>query len=372
MAAQPDSPLLAWSPLTDADLPRWHRLVTTIAQADGAQEWLTEEDLADELRAPWRDPVLDTTIGVDENGTAHAVGVVDLRPGDRTLLRVHCFGGVDPGWRALGIGRRLLDWQLRRAGEVVAVRRAELGERVPARATAELDERWTSATRLAERAGLRAIRWSTTMRRDLVRPVPAVAVPSGLRLTGYRPELDERIRLAHNEAFADHWGFQPWTSQAWSHWATGHRDFRTDCSFVVLDGDEVAGYALSATYPGDWEPAGFTQGWTSKLGVRRPWRGRLDAVLPGLRAGVRGTGGGRRQSVRGGRPVREARLPGPPPLSHLGGRPISGPARKFVGGLMLVIMHARTASPPRLTAAVRACMITGKVGVVNRWCGPAG
>lgn len=274
MTHRPDSPLLVWSPLTHADLPRWHRLITAIGEADGTEEWLTEHDLADELDAPWRDRLRDTTIGVDETGTARAGGVVDLRPGDRGVLRVYCTGGVDPGWRGLGIGRQLLAWQLRRAAEVAARRRAELGEAVPARAIVDVDQRWVGAARLAERAGLRPIRWWITMRRDLSLPVPAVAVPAGLRLCGYDPALDERVRLAHNEAFSDSWGFEPWTAQAWSHWETGQRDFRPDCSFVVLDGGNVAGYALSATYPAEWERAGFTQGFTTKLGVRRPWRGR--------------------------------------------------------------------------------------------------
>lgn len=274
MAAQTDSPLLTWSPLTARDRPRWHRLVTAIAETDGAQDRPTPSDLADELDTPWRDACRDATIGVDEVGKAHAYGVVDLRPGDRTLLRARCLGGVDPGWRGLGIGRRLLAWQLQRAGEVVATRRAELGGSVPARAVVELDERATSASRLAERTGLSPIRCSLTMRRDLDDPVPAVPVPRGLRLAGYAPELDERIRLAHNEAFTVHWGFQPWTAQAWAHAQTGRRDFRPDCSFVVLDGEQVAGYALSAVCPNDGGPAGFSQGWTSKLGVRPPWRGR--------------------------------------------------------------------------------------------------
>lgn len=282
--AQPANPMLAWSPLTHADLPRWHRLVTAIGEADGTEEWLSEDDLSDDLDAPWLDRLRDTTLGVDGTGVARAVGLVDLRPGDRTLLRAHCPGGVDPGWRGLGIGRRLLAWQLRRAAELVAVRRhaLEAGARgetgapapVPARALLELDERWTSAKGLAQRSGLRVVRGSITMRRELNLPVPAVPVPAGMKLACYDPDLDERVRLAHNEAFTDHWGFQPWTEQAWVHGETGHRDFRPDCSFVVLDGAQVVGYALSATYSADWERAGFTQGWTTKLGVRRPWRGR--------------------------------------------------------------------------------------------------
>jgi ribosomal protein S18 acetylase RimI-like enzyme len=35
----------------------------------------------------------------------------------------------------------------------------------------------------------------------------------------------------------------------------------------------IAGYALSAGFRAEWEIVGHTQGWTSKLGVRAPWRG---------------------------------------------------------------------------------------------------
>ena len=88
------------------------------------------------------------------------------------------------------------------------------------------------------------------------------------------PGLDERVRLAHNEAFADHWGSQPQAPEAWRSWFTGGRSFRGGWSFVVRDGDEVAGYALSAAHEADWAVWGFTEGWTQVLGVRRPWRGR--------------------------------------------------------------------------------------------------
>jgi ribosomal protein S18 acetylase RimI-like enzyme len=121
--------------------------------------------------------------------------------------------------------------------------------------------------------GFAVTRWFSVMRRPLTVPLPVVAVPEGVCLVPFDPGLDERIRVAHNEAFAEHWGFQPWTPGMWQEWATGHRNFRPDWSFAVLAGAEVVGYALSAAYEQDWATQGWTEGWTSRIGVLQGWRG---------------------------------------------------------------------------------------------------
>jgi ribosomal protein S18 acetylase RimI-like enzyme len=137
-----------------------------------------------------------------------------------------------------------------------------------------MEEHLHDAARLAERAGLHRARWMSIMRRDLSRPIPEAVAPQGLRLVPFSAELDEPLRLAHNEAFAQHWGFQPWSRETWEQWSTGHRSFRPDWTFAVLDGDDVAAYTISAAYETDWPVQGYTEGWTAKLGVRAPWRGR--------------------------------------------------------------------------------------------------
>ena len=64
-------------------------------------------------------------------------------------------------------------------------------------------------------------------------------------------ELDEQVRLAHNEAFADHWGSEPRTAQEW---AQGRSMFAPTWSFAAIDEatGEVAGYLMSARYEQDW------------------------------------------------------------------------------------------------------------------------
>jgi ribosomal protein S18 acetylase RimI-like enzyme len=262
-------------------VPVWHTLVDRVTRHDDLPEWLSQEELAEELDPEWVDAGQDTLLGLDENGTARAFGLVGLRSGDTSLLRVLCWGGVDPAWRGRGIGREVLRWQLEQAVARASRRRTELGADVPARATLTVEERTEDAAKLAARAGMVPLRWYFVMRRDLSVPIPELKAPDGIELVPWRPELDEAVHQAHNEAFADgHWGFQPWSGESWRLWESGSRSFRPDWSWLALDGDRIAGYALSAAYEEEWQVRGYTEGWTNKLGVRRPWRGQgLAKVL---------------------------------------------------------------------------------------------
>ena len=276
----PDLAGLTWRPLGLDVLATWHALHQALNEADGGHEHLGFDDLRDELAPDWIDLATDSRVGLDENGVARAFGLVQVRPGDVTLLRAACWGGVHPQWRGRGVGRALLAWQADRAEQIVHARRVALGTAPPAGALVIIEERAESAARLAARAGFTLSRYFFVMRRDLSQPVPTPQTPPGLRLIAFDkavaadPGLDDRLRLAHNEAFEHHWGFQPWSADTWQQWETGQRDFRGDWSFVALTEDgEIAGYALSAGFRTEWEIAGYTQGWTSKLGVRAPWRG---------------------------------------------------------------------------------------------------
>jgi ribosomal protein S18 acetylase RimI-like enzyme len=263
---------LTWRPITEADLPAWHELVAAIEAADDPAERNTLDDLRDYLLdGSWKDPAADSLIGLDDDGVPRAFGHVEVRPGDVRSVRAFCWGGVHPRWRRRGIGRAVLAWQ-----EATARRKVEAAAKpVPARAQVTTEERLTGCTTLLEGAGFRPVRWYIDMSRRLEgTPVPDVPLDDGLRLVPFDESLDERVRLAHNESFAEHWGSEPRTVEDWQRWTTGHRNFRADWSFVVLDGDEVAGYTLASAYEQDWAAQGYTSGWTDLLGVRPAWRGR--------------------------------------------------------------------------------------------------
>jgi mycothiol synthase len=145
---------------------------------------------------------------------------------------------------------------------------------VPGRVLVHADEHLADQRALLEAAGFTLVRWFLEMTRPLDGEVPDVALEPPLRLVPYTPDLSEAVRAAHNEAFADHWGSEPRAREEWERATVGGRTFRPGWSFVVLDGEEVAGYALSSAYEQDWAAQGYTAGWTDLLGVRRAWRHR--------------------------------------------------------------------------------------------------
>lgn len=134
-----------------------------------------------------------------------------------------------------------------------------------------VDEDARDHRRLYAAAGFSPVRWYREMRRDLARPL---AEPSleGIRVVPWEPDLDEAARLAHNEAFADHWGSEPRTPEDWQRKNGPH--FVPGWSFVALADDAVVGYTISSRYPQDWPVVGFTFGYSELLGVRPAWRGR--------------------------------------------------------------------------------------------------
>ncbi len=261
---------LAWRPLQLRDAEPFHGLLQAIETADSAQERTSAEEVVEMLTGPWTDLAADTLGGFDDSGTIRAYAIVEVPPGD-TLLRAYLRGAVHPAWRGRGIGRAVVAWLEGRGRQKLA----ESGQDLPARLAVLVEENARDHRRLYAAAGFSPIRWYTTMRRDLSAPLPSASVPEGLRIVGWDDELDEQVRLAHNEAFADHWGSQPQTRESWT-----HRDahFTPAWSYVALDGSggapEVAGYLISGRYDQDWEVLGYTCGSTDVLGVRRPWRGR--------------------------------------------------------------------------------------------------
>ena len=277
---------LSWRPLTTADLASWHALVRDIEAEDRPSERYTVEDLQDDLEnGSWKDPAVDSVVGLDGNGVPVAFGHVEVRPGDTRVVRAFCWGGVHPAWRGRGIGSALLRWQ-----EEVARRkvRARPGD-APGRMVVQVDEHLLRTRQLLERSGLAPARWYVEMTRplDAAHPVPRVPVPPGYRVEPYSPAWSEQVRVTHNVAFADHWGSEPRSPEDWQRATVGGRAFRPDWSHVALHAGDVVGYTVASAYPQDWAAQGYTSGWTDLVGVLRAHRGRgLAPAL--LTASMRG------------------------------------------------------------------------------------
>jgi mycothiol synthase len=271
--------ILTWRPLSFADIGRWSTLVQRIAATD-QPDWVEQRaDLEQALRASKNDARRDTIAGFDEAGEILAFGRVSMNPGS-TLI--HGAGGVDPAWRRRGIGRAVFDWQVGRARE----RLRETGQREGVFRN-YVEERNPSHLALLRGSGSSIVRYFTEMTRSLDEPVPEIPFPRELELVSFADgaarHVVELARLAHNDAFQDHWGSEPRDQESWQ-FTVRHPEFRADWSLALLNpaSGEVVAYQLASYDPDSKELLGRSEGYTDLLGVRRGWRGR--GLAPALLA----------------------------------------------------------------------------------------
>jgi mycothiol synthase len=261
---------LRWAAPSRADDAEWVALLAAMEAADERGETYTAEDLDDEWASVWSHPDTDATFVWDGPQLA-GFAWLKAMPGAREEHKVACWGGVRPGHRRRGLGTALLDWTVRRGSEIAA----GFDPALPAKLLMDASDQQHDLVAVATRAGFEPVRRFLEVARPAAGPVPEVAVPPGLELVPWSPELDAEARLAHTEAFADHWGSEPRSAEEWAQWFTGHRSFRPDLSVLAVEpaSGTVAALVLTAAYPQDWERLPV-EAWINTVGTRRAWRGK--------------------------------------------------------------------------------------------------
>ncbi len=259
---------LEWRAASDADLDAWADALAEAEAVDRSGEQVGREEVEELLALSYVDAAHDTRLGWID-GRVVAWGTVWSIPSAHQR-RVMLEGGVVPSKRRCGLGTQLVGWLVARGVEVAAA----ADSRAPGWLELSASHGDPGRESLFSAFGFTPSRYYLQMRRPLDRIAAAPPPAHGLVVRPYAPDFDDRVRRAHNEAFRDHFASSELDPESWRRLVTGDRHFRADCSFLVLDGDEVVGYALNSIYPGEWEALGYSEGWTHQLGVRRAWRGR--------------------------------------------------------------------------------------------------
>jgi GNAT superfamily N-acetyltransferase len=257
-------------PLQATDMDKWADLLAVCEKIDQTGEHYDSNDLAEEFAAESRDSERDF-IGAWLDG--QLVGVATVFPRDQAeeYHKVELEGWTHPDHRGKGIGTATLAWSLDRAREAHAAMFPDLPCEIQTRGLAD-DEVQHS---LLAGEGLSPVRWFFTMEADLSTAPPALQVPEGLELRGYRDLASASVRDAHNAAFRDHWGFTPWSPAMWTQYVDETRAFRPEWSkaLVTPDGTIVA-YVVMYEYEAEAAATGKRTAYVGKVGTLREWRGR--------------------------------------------------------------------------------------------------
>jgi len=125
-----------------------------------------------------------------------------------------------------------------------------------------------AADRLLTGRGYRAVRrfWEMTIELG-DDPPPALRLPEGFRIEPFSTEHARAFHGALEEAFAEHWDYQPTPFETWWERQIAKPDHDPSLWFLVRSDEHVV-----AATRNDPERSGG--GWIGAIGVRPAWRGR--------------------------------------------------------------------------------------------------
>ena len=265
---------LTWRAATEADIPALYALFLAAAAGEPHSYLPRLEDIQREFDDPWSAPATDTWLAQTPEGELAAFGRVYANPAPEEQARAMLDDGMAPAYAGGPVEEQLMDWLEHRGNERLRSFTAAQSLPLPPVLRVGCWDQRTGRIRGYERRGFQPVRHFYRMRRDLAEPIPDRPLPDGLEWRSYGPDIDERLWLADNEAFLDHWSHEPISANDWQQFIVGRSSFRPDLTWAVMDGDELAAFSLNHFDPDEAEREGYRPGWIGSLGTRRPWRKR--------------------------------------------------------------------------------------------------
>lgn len=265
-------PGLSWRPFQRDDLPVIAEFYAACEEFDENSERQSLDSIREFWDSPRSRPEEDTLVAVDGTGAVVATAWSGCNRAITEKRGVYLGGAVRPDRRGEGIGRRVLAWQLAHGRDWDAATREDGFGPLQMRLYAPVDQK--DVRDLAERFELQTERYFFEMVRHLDDPVEVPSI-DGISIVPWSDDLSARAHQVVNDSFLDHWGFVPTTPQMWKEQVEAS-SFRPQWSLLAVDDDsgDVVGVAFNCAYEQDWEPQGYTEGYTDELGVLRSHRGR--------------------------------------------------------------------------------------------------
>lgn len=262
---------LEWRPLAREDLPAIQHMKNEAEEFDHNPQKTSLDMLKEFWDSPRSRPDLDTLAGWDRAGNPVAVAWAGCNRSVTEKRKVWFAGGVVPGRRGEGIGRRVLAWQIAHAlAWDVETREPGYGS-LDAYTIAPADHE--EFARLAARMGLERVRNFYSMERSLADLPERRQIP-GIRLADWDEARSAEVHRVMDTSFRDHFNHTDRTEEMWKEIVT-RSAFRPEWTVLAIDDstDAVVGLNLGAAYTQDWTDEKKV-GCADVLGVLRSHRKR--------------------------------------------------------------------------------------------------
>jgi mycothiol synthase len=251
------------------DEPAILELFKAADEADQAERGLSAADLQEWMTGPGINPQSDFFIAEAGNLPVGFIGV-DALPGKNEAHNAFCNGVVHPRYRRRGIGVTLMQAAEARARELMR----DYLPGLPKRLNTFCRDFQAANKALYESREMAPARYFFTMQRDLSAELPTAPLPEGLVVRAFQAGEEEAAYTAFDEAFRDHWGYEPLPFEIFRHEFLDAPHFRPELWLLAWDGDQVAGFNFNVVNPDYIERVGRKEGIIAEVGVRRPWRKR--------------------------------------------------------------------------------------------------
>jgi len=258
-----------WRPVQVGDIPTIKAMLTAAAEIDPREERLSDERIKHIFALLGENIDTNSLAALTTDSMVIALALVFILPADDEHVAM-IDGSVHVDYRGRGLGSFILDWMEKRVRQ--SFEGIEDGKSQLIRMSCA--EHQADRIALFEQHHFIPVRYAYKMQRELQQPVPDKELIPELRFEPWSEEQNIPMMHSFNEAFQGHWGLPTITKEIWQQLFTGVLQFRSDLTYLVMNGDKIVAFCLNWVDEGKNEQTGVKEGWVEALGVLPAWRGR--------------------------------------------------------------------------------------------------
>lgn len=217
-----------------------------------------ENDIKDDWVYEGFDPSTDSWMVVGPNGRVAGYAAVFKKNPGETL---EAYGGVHPEERGRGVGSTLVRLIEERATSYMS--EVDVNEIVVQHHVIGVD---TAGIELFTAMDHEVIRHTWLMAIELDDDLREFPCPDGVEVRAFRSGEERALHAMEQEAFQDHWQFNPESYEVWLRRSRESEAFDPELWLVATVGDRLVGASLSYVHA--------ESGYVDSLSVLREWRGK--------------------------------------------------------------------------------------------------